>query len=91
MVQKLLFYGGIMLLLLVVMLLFYYFFNIKKMKQQKAYFSQLHQNLAVGKQVVFMNGIYGRLTRVGEETVDIKVKSGEVMEVSRFAISEIIG
>lgn len=90
MIGKILLYALVMIALLLIMLLFYYLFNLKNIKKQKEHFRKLHNQLNVGKQVVFMNGIYGTLVRVDEATVDIKVKSGHVMEVSRFAISEII-
>lgn len=80
----------VMIVFLLIMAIFYYFVNFKNVKKQKEHYRTLHQELAVGQKVLFLNGVYGTLTRVGEETVDIKVKSGAVMEVSRFAISEII-
>jgi len=64
--------------------------NIRKVKTKKQYFKQMHQELKVGKNVVVSSSLYGTLTRVGEETVDIKVKSGAVIEVSRYAITAII-
>lgn len=80
----------VMIVFLLIMAIFYYFVNFKNVKKQKDHYRTLHQELAAGQKVIFLNGVYGTLTRVGEETVDIKVKSGAVMEVSRFAISEII-
>lgn len=64
--------------------------NMRKMKAKKQYLKELHQNLKIGQNVIFSGGLYGSLTRVGTETVDVKVKSGTVIEVSRYAISEIL-
>lgn len=50
----------------------------------------LHQSLGKGQTVVFSNGLYGQIQSVSKETVDIQVKSGAVMTVSRYAISEIV-
>ncbi|MGL4697968.1 preprotein translocase subunit YajC [Enterococcus larvae] len=80
----------VMIVFLGAMALVYYLLNYKGVKAQKDHYRKLHQELAVGQQVVFLNGIYGTLTRVGDETVDVKVKSNAVMEVSRFAITEVV-
>lgn len=80
----------VMIAFLLIMVIFYYLLNFKNVKKQKDHYRTLHQDLTTGQKVTFLNGLYGTLTRVGEETVDIKVKSGAVMEVSRFAISEIV-
>jgi len=64
--------------------------NMRKMKAKKQYLKELHQKLKIGQNVVFSGGLYGSITRVGTETVDVKVKSGTVIEVSRYAISEIL-
>jgi len=72
------------------MVALYGLLNMKKIKAQKQYLKQMHQELKVGKSVVISNSLYGTLTRVGDETVDIKTKSGAVIEVSRYAITAII-
>ena len=51
--------------------------------------AELHANLKVGQRVAFAGGLFGKLVRVGEETCDVEVKSGAVIEVSRYAIQEI--
>lgn len=80
----------VLICLILLMVLIYYFVSRKGIKQQKEHFKQLHQELAVGQKVQFSNGIYGVLKKVGTETVDIQVKSGAVMEVSRYGITEIV-
>lgn len=79
-----------LIILLVIILIIYYFMNFRGLKKRKEHFSDLHQNLKSGQKVVLGNGIYGKLTSVNGDTVDIKVKSGAVMEVSRYSISKII-
>ena len=60
------------------------------MKKRREHFERLHAELAPGQMVEFANGIYGRTVAVRQDTVDIQVKSGAVMTVSRYAISAII-
>ncbi|EOL43602.1 preprotein translocase subunit YajC [Enterococcus caccae] len=88
--KTILLYGSILVLLVLTTAFFQYFFQAKHIRKKKEYFAQLHQKMQVGNQVILMDGVYGTLLRVGIETVDVKVKSGEVMEVSRFAITEIV-
>lgn len=71
-------------------LLIVYLFNRKNMKAQKKHFADLHKNLKVGKKVMVLNGIYGEVSRVDGETIDLKIKTGQVMEVSRYAVSKIL-
>jgi preprotein translocase subunit YajC len=75
---------------IVIALVGYGLLSQRGIKRQKKHFAELHEKLAVGQKVMFANGLLGTLKRVGDETVDIKIKSGEIMEVSRFAISEIV-
>ena len=80
----------VMIVFVVVVILIYYLSSYRNLKQQKDHYKTIHQDLAVGQKVLFLNGVYGTLTRVGKDTVDIKVKSGAVMEVSRYAVTKII-
>lgn len=75
---------------IIIGLLMYYFFARSKINQQKQKFEQLHLNLAVGQEVEFGNGLYGQLVQVGDEFCDVKVKSGAIITVSRFTISNLI-
>ncbi len=64
--------------------------NYLRMRKQKDYYKGVHTELAVGKKVAFSSGLIGKLVRVGKETCDIEVKSGAVIEVSRYAIQEVL-
>lgn len=64
--------------------------NWRRMSKQKDYYKDVHAELAVGKRVAFSNGLIGKLVRVGKETCDIEVKSGAVIEVSRYAVQEVL-
>jgi preprotein translocase subunit YajC len=75
---------------IVISIVIYYLLNLSKMKKQKTHFSELHTSLERGQKVELSNGIFGRLDKVGKETVDVELKSGAIMEVSRYAISRII-
>lgn len=81
----------VMLAFMVIFGLIYIFINFFNMKRQKEHFRNLHLTLAKGQKVKFANGLYGKIIAIdGTETVDIEVRSGMVIEVSRYAISEIV-
>ncbi|MGX6978554.1 preprotein translocase subunit YajC [Vagococcus elongatus] len=84
-------YSSIVLIVIIIATIgIVYLFNFRNMKKQKKYYKSLHENLRVGKKVLFLNAIYGEIAAINKETVDIKVKSGQIMEVSRYAISKIL-
>lgn len=64
--------------------------NYLRMRKQKNYYKDVHTELAPGKKVAFSNGLIGKLVRVGKETCDIEIKSGAVIEVSRYAVQEVL-
>ncbi|WP_124059353.1 preprotein translocase subunit YajC [Vaginisenegalia massiliensis] len=68
----------------------YYIASRKSIKTRKTHFEQLHQNLKVGQKVEFGNGLRGTVAEVGLDTCDIKVKSGAIITVSRYTISDIL-
>lgn len=80
----------VMLVFVVLMLGIYYLLSARGLKQRKEHFAKLHQELASGQYVSFANGIYGTVVAVGKDTVDIQVKSGAVMTVSRYAITGVV-
>ena len=47
------------------------------------------QELKPGQEVLFAGGIYGTVKGIEGEKVQIKVRSGAVVDVSRYAIQEI--
>lgn len=80
----------VMLVFVFVTLGIYYVTNARGLKQRREHFAKLHAELAPGQRVQFANGIYGTTVAVRKDTVDIQVKSGAVMTVSRYAISAIV-
>lgn len=80
----------VVIVFVIVSLFIYYSFTRKQYKNQKEHFQQLHQNLATGQKVEFSNGLVGVIDKVDTEYCDIKIKSGAVITVSRYAISKIV-
>lgn len=78
-----------LLALVALMLAVYLAYSAIRARWQKAYFEGIHRELREGQRVVFAGGLYGTVARVGNETCDVRTKSGELIEVSRFAIQKI--
>ena len=79
----------VLLAFLVVMGVVYTVWSSVKMRKKRKYFEELHVELAPGQEVVFGGGIYGRVKRVDGDKVEVEVRSGAVMDVSRYAIQQI--
>ncbi|MDU5336010.1 preprotein translocase subunit YajC [Enterococcus sp.] len=90
MAQSILSSSIVMIVFLIIMALVYYLFSRKGIKERKDHYKKLHQSLKSGQKVQLSSGIIGTLKRVDEEVVELEIKSGVVMEVSRYAISDII-
>ena len=68
--------------LLGIMGLIYTVWSQINMKKKQKYFKELHTELKPGQEVLFAGGIYGTVK-------GIEVRSGAVVDVSRYAIQEI--
>ncbi|ERI05820.1 preprotein translocase subunit YajC [Atopobium sp. oral taxon 810] len=80
-----------LLILFAIITLVYALVSYSKGRKQRNYYKELHSKLKVGQQVVFAGGLIGVVTRVGNETCDIRLKSNAEVEVSRFSIQQIDG
>jgi len=80
-----------LLILLTIIVLIYFVISTRNVKRQKKYYEEIHTTMACGQRVVLASGIYGKLVRVGEDTCDVEVKSGAVLEVSRASVQQIVG
>ena len=79
-----------LLLIMGVMGLVYFFWSKANMKKKVKYFEHIHTDLAAGQRVMFGGGIYGEVKSVNGDVVEVKVRSGATLDVSRYAIQEII-
>lgn len=60
------------------------------MKKRRENMKNLYENLAIGNQVMFAGGIYGRIVGIEEETVNVEIAKGAIMKIDRFAIQAIV-
>lgn len=48
-----------------------------------------YTELKIGSQVMFGGGIYGKVVGIEDETVNVEVAKGTVIQISRFAIQSL--
>ena len=62
------------------------------MKKRRVEIGTLHTTLAIGSRVMFAGGIYGKVVRLGdEEIIGVEIAPKTIIDISRFAIQEIVG
>ncbi len=79
----------VLLAFMVIMGTIYTVWSYFKLRKKRKYFEGVHTELAPGQEVVFGGGIFGKVRAIHGEKVQIEVRSGAVMDVSRYAIQQI--
>lgn len=80
----------VILALLALMGIVAFALSSRKTRARREFLADLHTNLAPGKRVMFAGGVFGTVTKLGDEVVEVKVKDGTTLDVSRYAIQEIV-
>ena len=78
------------LIFFVVMLVFMYLLLIRPQRQQARRHQDLLSNLKVGDEVVTAGGIYGEITALDEERVQLEIDADVKIAVARRAIASIV-
>ena len=62
------------------------------MKKRRSEIGTLHTTLSIGKRVMFAGGIYGKVVRMNDtdEIIGVEVAPKTVVDISRFAVQQII-
>lgn len=68
------------------------FISASNMKKRRKQIGTLHTMLNIGKRVMFAGGIYGKVVRMNDtdEIISVEIAPKTVVEISRFAVQEII-
>ena len=68
------------------------FISARNMKKRRNEIGTLHTSLAIGKRVVFAGGFYGKIVRMNDtdEVIGVEIAPKTVVEISRFAVQEIV-
>ena len=60
------------------------------MKKRRENMKNLYEGLAIGSQIMFAGGLYGKVVGIEEETVNVEIAKGAIMKIDRFAIQAIV-
>jgi len=69
----------------------FYFVILLPMKRKQAKVQQFLESLKVGDKVVTTGGIYGHVTRLGDQTVQLQIADKVRIEVAKAAIGGLQG
>jgi preprotein translocase subunit YajC len=79
--------GNSFFLFFLVLLVFLYVLLIRPQRQQAKRHREMLQNLSVGDEVITVGGIYGEVTGIDDERVQLEVDADVKIAVSRRAIA----
>lgn len=63
--------------------------SAKNMKKRREMMAELQQSIKVGATVLFAGGIYGKITKINGDVIDVEVSKGVVVQISRYSIQSI--
>ena len=68
------------------------FISASNMKKRRKQIGTLHTNLTIGKRVLFAGGLYGKVVRMNDtdEIIGVEIAPKTIVEISRFAVQEIV-
>ncbi len=66
------------------------FISATNMRKQRERVGKIHTELAVGSQVLFAGGIYGKVLSFDDETAHVEVCKGTIIKISRYAIQALV-
>jgi len=65
----------------------FYFLILLPMKRRQKKIQEFQENLKVGDKVVTTGGIYGKVTRVTDKTLQVEIADRVRIEISRAAVT----
>jgi preprotein translocase subunit YajC len=74
-----------------IVLAIFYFIILLPMKQKQKKVAEFLDNLKVNDRIVTTGGIYGQITRLGEQTVQVQIADKVRIEVAKAAIGGLQG
>ena len=62
------------------------FISAKNLRKRREALGEVHTELKIGSKIMFAGGIYGKVVGIEEETVNVEVARGTVIQISRYAL-----
>jgi preprotein translocase subunit YajC len=82
--------GGFGFLFIVIAFAFLYFVMVRPQKRRQLETQRMLNDLKVGDEIVTAGGMYGEITKLGEEDVTVRIAPELDVRVARRAIASII-
>ena len=82
-----------MIIYLVAMIAIFYLLRIRPQKKREKEARKMLEALAVGDKIVTIGGIYGKITKLKEDTIEIVSGSGNeksTIQLSRSSVKEVL-
>ena len=79
--------GGLLLYCLIVFAIIY-FFMVRPNKRRMAEYQKMIDSIRVGDRIMAA-GIYGKVKKIGETTLEMEIAKGVVIEVSKNAVASV--
>jgi preprotein translocase subunit YajC len=79
--------SGLGFLLIIVAFFFLYFILVRPQKRRQVAQQQMLDDLRVGDEIVTAGGIYGEITRLGDDDVHVRIAPQLEVRVARRAIA----
>ena len=79
--------GGMISFLPLILIVFvFYFFMIRPQMRKQKELRTYREALQKGDKIVTTGGIYGKITGISDNTVDVEIAGGVVIKIDKFAI-----
>jgi preprotein translocase subunit YajC len=66
------------------------FISAKNVKKRSSELKNIHIELKTGMKIMFCGGVYGKVVKVADETVEVEVSKNVVITISRYSIQGVV-
>ena len=64
--------------------------SARNMKKNRESMKELLMEIKAGARILFGGGIYGKIVKVKNDTIDVEINKSTVIQISRYSIQSII-
>ena len=75
----------------VLMLGIFYFLVLRPMRQRQKKVQEFQSGLKVGDRVITTSGIYGQITKLGDQSIKVQIADKVTVEIARAAVGGLQG
>lgn len=66
------------------------FISARNVRKRSSELKDIHIELKAGMKIMFCGGVYGKVVKVGDETVEVEVAKNVVITISRYSIQSVV-